>query len=236
MLKNTKLVGIAAAITLLTGVALAPSATAIGGDLPYQDIENGVGTPPNYDSGDRIEYYVGDVRTGCMVTTTVGPKSKTLKAKQDSDDSRKQAGEINSFIGSPAAAGEYTLASKIAANCAEDGGFRRADEMEDDLTVGDAVIWDWTDVDITNSTDVGLEGDIEVSGSGVDLGKAFVVVYLKGKKVASAHSDTSGYVSLRLPRTLFKKIGDTRFTYKVTANPLYYVADDTDKAIYISND
>jgi len=230
MLKNTKVVGIAAAIALLTGVAFAPSATAIGSDLPYMDIENG----PTYDSGDRIEYYVGDVRTGCMVTTKVGSKSKTLKAKQDSDDSRKLAGEINSFIGSPANAGEYTVVSIVASNCPEHPGFRRGDSMEGEIVVGDNVIWAWSDVDIDNSTDVGLEGDIEDTGTGVDLGKAKVVVYLKGKKVAEGNSDTAGYVSLRISRSLFNKIGTTRFTYTVTANALYYVADD-DKAMFVDN-
>ncbi|MEY4898901.1 MAG: hypothetical protein RL294_712 [Actinomycetota bacterium] len=230
MLKNTKVVGIAAAIALLTGVAFAPSATAVGADLPYQDIENG----PAYDSGDRIEYYVGDVRTGCMITTKVGSKSKTLKAKQDSDDSRKLAGEINAFIGAPVNAGEYTVASSVANNCADNPGFRREGDMEDEITVGDDVTWAWSDVDIDNTTDVGLEGDIEDSGTGVDLGKAKVVVYLKGKKVAEGNSDTTGYVSLRVSRSLFNKIGTTRFTYTVTANTLYYVAD-ADKSMYVSN-
>ncbi|MEN9910636.1 MAG: hypothetical protein RLZZ441_204, partial [Actinomycetota bacterium] len=39
MLKNSKVVGIAAAITLLTGVALAPSASAVNGSFPSQSLD-----------------------------------------------------------------------------------------------------------------------------------------------------------------------------------------------------
>ncbi|MSX39928.1 MAG: hypothetical protein F2785_03220, partial [Actinobacteria bacterium] len=91
MLKNTKVVGIAAAITLLAGVALAPSASGVGQSLPSQTVNI---DDTAVSAGERVTYSIADVRTGCRVTTTLGSKTKVERATGVEDNSNKIIGEI----------------------------------------------------------------------------------------------------------------------------------------------
>lgn len=221
MLKNTKAVGIAAAIALLTGVAFAPSATAVGSSRPDQILNSG----STYTSGERIEYYVDNVRTRCAVTTTVGGKSKTVIAKQDGDSDVPSFGEVNASMSAPSIAGEYTVASQVSNTCKDDAGYKLAKTMADDITVGDEVDMAETFEDLDNTKNGGLTGTMEVSATPTDLGKVKISVFRLGVLVASGYTNNSGEFSLNIARKHFRNNGDTRFTYKISSNELFYVAD-----------
>ena len=226
MLKNSKVVGIAAAITLLTGVALAPSASAVNGSFPSQSLD--AVAPSNFDAGDRIDYYVGDVRTGCTVTTTVGTKSKTFKAKQDSSYNNTSWGEVDGFIAAPSVAGEYTVASQVSKTCKDDAGYKFAANMAEDVTVGDPVSLDADFEDVVNTTKVGFSGVAELAPAGTvaqDLGKTKINVYRKGVLVASTTTNNAGEFAVQIDRKHFNKQGQTRIVVKISANGLWYVAD-----------
>ena len=223
MLKNTKVVGIAAAITLLTGVAFAPSASAVGTSKPSQSLD--AVAPSNFDSGERIDYFVNDVRTGCAVTTTVGNKSKTVKAKRDLTTDVVTFGDVNSFIAAPSIAGEYTVASMVSMSCKDDAGYKVAYDMAEDVTVGTEIDADLAAEDVVNSTNAGLVGTMEDAGSAEDLGKVKVMAYIGGKLVASGTTNNAGELNLQIARSHFKKIGETRVVVKMAANKLFYLAD-----------
>lgn len=219
MLKNTKAVGIAAAIALLTGVAFAPSATAVGGDKPEQTLNSG----STYTSGERIDYYVDNVRTRCAVTTTVGGKSKTVIARQDDASDVPSFGEVNGSMAAPSIAGEYTVASQVSNTCKDDAGFKLAGYMATDITVGDEIVMDGTFENLDNTKNGGLTGTMEVAAAATDMGKVKISVFRLGVLVASGFTNSSGEFSLNIARKHFRNNGDTRFTYKISANELFYV-------------
>jgi hypothetical protein len=221
MLKNTKAVGIAAAIALLTGVAFAPSATAVGTDKPEQSLDNG----SSYDSGERIDYYIEYVRTKCTVTTTVGNKSRTAVARQDDSSDVLTFGEVNSFIGAPSIAGEYTVASQVSKSCKDDAGYKWAENMADDITVGDDVEMNYAFEDVVNTTAGGLTGTMENAATPEDLGKTKISVYRLGVLVGSGTTNNAGEFSIQIAKKHFRANGDTRFTVKISANTLWYIED-----------
>ncbi len=224
MLKSTKVVGIASAFALLTGLAFAPIATAVGGDVPTQsDPDSG----DNFDAGDRIDYYVDYVRTGCEVTTTVGNRSKTVRAKY-SNSGAKTNGKVDNFLTAPGIAGEYKFHSMVSKSCASDPGYKRAQDMSADITVGDELVWDGSASDSGAGLSQQLEGTIENSGgSGVDLDGVKVNFVVKGKVVASAYTDSSGAVSAFVAGKHLNPRGNTRISVKLDANKYYYMSSDS---------
>lgn len=221
MLKNTKVVGIAAAIALLTGVAFAPGASAVGSNKPSQSLDGG----SNFDAGERIDYFVDDVRTGCAVTTTVGNNSKTVKAKRDLALEVVTFGDVNSFIAAPSIAGEYTVASMVSKSCKDDAGYKVGYDMAEDITVGDDVLMDGSFEDVVNTTAGGLTGTMENATVAEDLGKTKISVYRLGVLVASGTTNNAGEFSLQIAKKHFRAAGDTRFTVKISANSLWYLED-----------
>jgi len=223
MLKNTKVVGVAAAITLLTGVAFAPSASAVNGQTPTQTDAAG-----SYDAGDRIDYYVDGVRTGCSVTTKVGNISKTMVAKNDPNYAAAILGRVNSFIKAPGTAGEYTVASMVSTSCASDAGYKRAADMSEDITVG-------TELDMNDNYESAgagdsqrIYGDIEIVGGAVnqDLDGVDVLFSIRGKVVARANTDSNGDVSAVIAGKYLNSRGNTRVTVSLEANKRYYMDQD----------
>ncbi len=220
MLKNTKVVGVAAAIALLTGVAFAPSATAVNGDVPTM-------TDPtvndNFDSGARVDYFVDNVRTGCEVTTTLGSRSKTATARFDSG--ARSNGKVSNFITAPTYAGEYTIKSMVSTDCKSDAGYKRAQDMAVDITVGDEVdfnaVWD----DVGNSVEIA--GTVDEDGVDLYLGTVKILFLVKGKVVAQAYTDEDNdgdYTATIAGRNLNSR-GFTRVTMKLSSNKDYYGSD-----------
>jgi hypothetical protein len=218
MLKNTKVVGIAAAITLLAGVALAPSASAVNGSVPTQSAGGG------YDAGDRVDYDVYDVRTGCDITTTLGSQSKTVKARHDNSAAANIVGKVSSFVKAPKVAGEYSIASVVSASCASDGGYKRAADMADDVTVGDEVELDgnWD----PQGGGVRVYGDVELATVGTDMGNVRVLFSIGGKVVASATTDAgdAGAVSATIAGKYLNSRGATTVTVSLADNKNYYMS------------
>ena len=222
MLKNTKVVGIAAAITLLTGVALAPSASAVNGNVPDQSAGG------TYTAGARVTYTVTDVRTGCDVTTTLGSQKKTEKAKHDKSYAANVVGKVNSFLKAPKAAGEYTISSMVSTSCASDAGFKRAYDMSDDVTVGAERYWDETDTSDLGGDSMTLTGAIETladgSGVGVNIGATKVLFSVRGKVVASSTATDAGVVSVVIDGKYMESRGATRVRVSLSDNKLFYVS------------
>jgi hypothetical protein len=219
MLKNTKVVGIAAAITLLAGVALAPSASAINGNVPTQTV-----SVTAYDAGDRVEYLVEDVRTGCAITTTLDKVSKTVNARQDKSATAKVVGKVSSFVKAPKVAGEYTVSSMVSASCASDAGYKRAADMADDVTVGDEVEFDGADD--PQGGGVRVYGDVELSSVATDMGNIRVLFSVGGKVVASATTDAgdAGAVSATIAGKYLNSRGGTNVTVSLADNKKYYMS------------
>jgi hypothetical protein len=227
MLKNTKVVGIAAAITLLTGVAFAPSASAINGNTPTLSVDD-----TSVDAGDRIYFDVTGVRTGCAVTTKVGPNTKTVTARHDRDYAATIVGWVNTYIKAPGIAGEYKVSSMISNSCATNPGYKRAADMTEDITVGDEVFWDgsWEDSGAGNS--IRVYGAVEDGGGiGVDLDGVKVQFLVKGKVVASAYTDSSGDVSVNIEGKYLNSRGDTRVVVKLQGNKTEYMDSDAKEVV-----
>ncbi len=223
MLKNTKVVGIAAAITLLTGVAFAPSASAINGNTPTLSVDD-----TSVDAGDRISFDVTGVRTGCDVTTKVGSITKTAKAKHDKSYAAGIVGWVNTFTKAPKVAGEYTVASMISNACATNPGYKRAADMAVDITVG-------TELDMNDSYEAAgagdstrIYGDIEIVGgsTNVDLNGVKVLFSIRGNVVAKATTDGAGDVSAVIAGRYFNDRGNTRVTVSLEGNKNYYMDQD----------
>jgi hypothetical protein len=223
MLKNTKVVGIAAAITLLTGVAFAPSASAINGNTPTQTLD--AGDDSNYDAGDRIDYEVTGVRTGCAVTTKVGSISKTVVARPDRDFAASIVGWVNTFIKAPSVAGEYEVGSMISNTCATNPGYKRAADMssEGDITVGNEVTWNGSSDDSAGGNSVRISGTVEDGAADVDLDGVKVLFSIKGKVVASATTDSDGDLSVLILGRYISERGDTRVKVSLAPNKTDYM-------------
>jgi hypothetical protein len=223
MLKNTKVVGIAAAITLLTGVALAPSASAINGQTPTLTVDD-----DNYDAGTRINFDVTGVRTGCDVTTKVGSATLTKTAKHDNSYAASIIGWVNSHVKAPKVAGEYTVASMVSNSCATDPGYKRAADMAVDITVGTELDFEDDYEDSGAGDSQRIFGDIVIAGGSVnqDLNGVDVTFSVRGKVVARANTDGEGYVSAVVAGKYLNSRGNTRVTVSVEANKNYWLDYD----------
>ena len=224
MLKNTKVVGIAAAITLLTGVAFAPSASAINGTTPTLSVDDNA-----VYSGDRINFDVTGVRTGCDVTTKVGSTTLTKTAKHDKSYAANIIGWVNSHMKAPKFAGEYTVASMISNSCATNPGYKRAADMAVDITVGDEV-WIDSSIEASGAGDSQrIYGDVNVTegagGATVDLDGVKVRFSIRGQVVASATTDSDGFVSVIVAGKYLNARGNTRVDVTLEANKTEYMND-----------
>ena len=220
MLKNTKVVGVAAAITLLTGVAFAPSASAVNGSVPSLSVSD-----TSVNAGERFDFTVSNVLTGCSVTTKVGSITKTSTATRDRSYDRKGVGQVDTFIQAPSIAGDYTLSSMVSNSCASDAGYKRAADMSVDVTVGEELYGnlDWSNIGGFNAR---IYGDIEDGdGDNVDLGRVKVLFSVRGKVVASAYTDSDGYVSATVAARDLNKRGNTKVTISLEKNRFYWVDD-----------
>ena len=217
MLKNTKAVGVASAIALLTGVAFAPSATAAVNNYPEVSV-----TSASVSAGDAVEYYVDYVRKGCKVITTLGSVTRTEKAT--TVGSGLSGAVADKLIPAPSKAGEYTLRSRIANDCAADAGYSNKYNMTADITVGDEIDPD-ADWEITGARAVRIFGEAELSGSAYDLGTIKIQAYVKGKMVASTYTDSTstGAFSIVVESKYLNKKGNTKVFLKLASNKFYWM-------------
>jgi hypothetical protein len=223
MLKNTKAVGVASALALLTGVAFAPSATAAVNNYPEVSVSNA-----SVNAGDAVEYTVDYVRKGCKVITTLGTVTRTEKAT--TVGSGLSGVVSNKLIPAPSKAGEYTLRSKVANDCAADAGYSNKYNMTQDITVGDEVIPDaatdgWENV---GAKAVRIYGVAEVGAAAEDLGTIKVQASVKGKVVASTYTDstTIGGFSIVVDSKYLNKKGNTKVTLSLSSNKFYWMDQD----------
>jgi hypothetical protein len=223
MLKNTKAVGVASAIALLTGVAFAPSATAAVNNYPEVSV-----TSAAVSAGDAVEYTVDYVRKGCKVITTLGTVTRTEKAT--TVDSGLSGVVSDKLIPAPSKAGEYTLRSKIANDCAADAGYSNKYNMTQDITVGDEVVVPtatdgWENV---GAKAVRIYGVATVGVVAEDLGTIKVQASVKGKVVASTYTDsvTTGVFSIVVDSKYLNKKGNTKVTLSLSSNKFYWMDAD----------
>ena len=221
MLKNTKAVGVASAIALLTGVAFAPSATAAVNNYPEVSV-----TAAGVAAGEAVEYTVDYVRQGCKVITTLGSVTRTEKAT--TVGSGLSGVVSNKLIAAPAKAGEYVLRSKVANDCAADAGYSNKYNMTADITVGDEIIADNESWEITGARAVRIFGDAELATVAHDLGTIKIQAYVKGKMVASTYTDsvTTGAFSIVVESKYLNKNGITRVNLKLSSNKFFWM-DET---------
>ena len=220
MLKNTKAVGVASAIALLTGVAFAPSATAAVNNYPEVSV-----TLAAVNAGEAVEYTVDYVRKGCKVITTLGSVTRTEKAT--TVGSGLSGVVSNKLIPAPAKAGEYVLRSKVANDCAADAGYSNKYNMTADITVGDEIEADG-DWEITGARAVRIYGDAELATVAYDLGTIKIQAYVKGKMVASTYTDSvnTGAFSIVVESKYLNKNGITRVNLKLSSNKFWWM-DET---------
>jgi hypothetical protein len=218
MLKNTKAVGVASAIALLTGVAFAPSATAAVNNYPEVSV-----TDNSVDAGDAVEYYVDYVRTGCKVITTLGSVTRTEKAT--TVGSGLSGAVADKLIPAPSKAGEYTLRSRIANDCAADAGYSNKYNMSADITVGDEIVADSEGWEITGARAVRIYGDAENATVVQDLGTVKIQAYVKGEMVASTYTDSvaTGAFSIVVESKYLNKKGNTQVTLKLSSNKFFWM-------------
>ena len=217
MLKNTKAVGVASAIALLTGVAFAPSATAAVNNYPELSVSSAA-----VDAGQAVEYYVDYVRKGCKVITTLGSVTRTEKAT--TVGSGLSGAVSDKLIPAPSKAGVYTLRSKIANDCAADAGYSNKYNMTADITVGDEIDPD-ADWEITGARAVRIYGDAELAGSAYDLGTIKIQAYVKGELISSTYTDSAnaGAFSIVIESKYLNKKGNTQVTLKLASNKFYWM-------------
>ena len=234
MLKNTKIAGIATALTLMAGVALAPTASALV--LIHPTLETDGTTEAN--AGDLVNWGISDIRTGCSVTTTLGSKSATVTAVKTSDTSDAitlgAIGEIApKTIKAPSYAGEFVLKSQVESTCKDDAKFK----MSEDVWVGSAAYFggesEWTyDTVAGDSLAMDVTGYIvdfdeydNYSGDTItDLGDGVKVLFYNGKKlIASTGIADDGFVSVRLPGNSFKAVGSATIRVALSHNADYYI-------------
>ena len=239
MLKNTKIAGIATALTLMAGVALAPTASAFVLVHPSLMTDN-----VDVNAGDSVEWGVEDIRTGCSVTTTLGSNSVTVKAIRTSDTSDASTlgaiGEITpKLIKGPHYAGEFVLKSQVGSTCKDDAGYKMSSEdvwVGSDAYFGGESDWDYNTVagdslamDVTGYI-VDFDEYDNYSGDTItDLGDGVKVLFYNGKKlIASTGIADDGFVSVRLPGNSFKAVGSATIRVALSHNADYYVpaADD----------
>jgi hypothetical protein len=221
MLKNTKAVGIAAAVTLLAGVALAPSATGVGQYLPLLTVSDSF-----VDAGEQVDYFIDDVRTGCKVTTKLGAKTKVDKAVGQTGDTRRIYGEVDSYIVAPIVAGEYTLRSRVNSDCKDDAGYSNTFRMTDLITVGEEVtVEEFEDEGNWESLPNGsvrIYGWVEDGAGAQDLGAVKVNFLVRGDVVATGYTDEDGYVVASIAKKYLNNRGNTNVKLKLSPNRVYF--------------
>jgi hypothetical protein len=240
MLKTTKIVGIATALTLMTGVALAPTASALV--LVHPSLLTDETTSAN--AGDLVNWGVSDIRTGCSVTTTLGSKSATVTAVKTSDTSDAitlgAIGEsVPKTIKAPTYAGEFVLKSQVESTCKDDAKFKMSEDVwvgsdayfggESDWTY-DTVAGDSLAMDVTGYLVNFDEYDSYTGESITDVGDGVKVLFYNGRKlIASTGVADDGFVSVRLPGKSFKVAGSTTIRVALSHNAEHYIpaADDT---------
>ncbi len=222
MLKNTKAVGVASAIALLTGVAFAPSATAAVFNYPSLTVSVG---STAVDAGIAVEYTVDDVRKGCKVITTLGSVTRTERATTVGSN---QSGTVsNKIIPAPSKAGEYTLRSRVANDCKADAGYSNKLNMSALITVGDEIDPDasW---ETTGARAVRIFGDAELAGTAFDLGTIKIQAYVKGKLVSSTYTDSAnaGAFSIVIESKYLNKKGNTKVNLGLSSNKFWFMDED----------
>ena len=219
MLKNTKVVGIAAAVALLTGVAIAPSATAIGTTRPELSV-----TDTYVYSGDVVEYYVDYVRAGCKVITTLGGKTRTERATKVDGD--RDGAVVDKQITAPKQAGEYQLRSMVGKECASDAGYKNPVNMSETITVGEEItgIDDWETVGARAVRIYGTAYN-EVDEEDQDLGTVKIQAYVKGKVVSSTYTDgiNDGDFAIVIESKYLNKRGNTKVTLHLSSNLSFWM-------------
>jgi hypothetical protein len=219
MLKNTKAVGVASAIALLTGVAFAPSATAAVNNYPEVSTTS---VTDIYTAGEAVEYTVDYVRKGCKVITTLGSVTRTEKAT--TVGSGLSGVVSNKLIPAPSKAGEYTLRSKVANDCAADAGYSNKYNMTEDISVGAEVVADasW---ETTGARAVRIYGDAELATVAYDLGTIKIQAYVKGELISSTYTDSAnaGAFSIVIESKYLNKKGNTQVYLKLSSNKFYWM-------------
>jgi hypothetical protein len=217
MLKNTKAVGVASAIALLTGVVFAPSATAVFGHYPW------VGATSASIGGGVVKYSVLYVLKGCKVITTLGSATRTEEATTPGRGGLVGV-VMNKRIPAPSKAGEYTLRSKVANDCATEAGYSNNSRMTEDITVGDEIVADG-DWEITGARAVRIFGTAELSGAAYDLGTIKIQAYVKGELISSTYTDSAnaGAFSIVIESKYLNKKGNTQVTLKLASNKFYWM-------------
>lgn len=227
MLKNTKAVGVASAIALLTGVAFAPSATAAVNNYPEVSTSS---LTDIYTAGEAVEYTVDYVRKGCKVMTTLGTVTRTERAT--TVGSGLSGSVSNKLIPAPSKAGEYTLRSKVANDCAADAGYSNKYNMTEDISVGSEITteipaltegWENVGAKAVRIFGVALEGVADK-----DLGTIKIQAYVKGKMVASTYTDSvdTGEFSIVVDSKFLNKKGNTKVTLHLSSNKFYWMDVD----------
>jgi len=218
MLKNTKAVGVASAIALLTGVAFAPSATAAVNNYPEVSV-----TSAAVKAGQAVEYTVDYVLKGCKVMTTLGSVTRTEKAT--TVGSNKSGSVSSKLIPAPSKAGEYTLRSRVANDCKADAGYSNKYNMTADITVGTEIVADDEGWEITGARAVRIYGTAELATVAKDLGTIKIQAYAKGKMVASTYTDsaTTGAFSIVVDSKYLNKNGITQVFLKLSSNKFHWM-------------
>ena len=227
MLKNTKAVGVASAIALLTGVAFAPSATAAVNNYPEVSITSLTGI---FTAGEAVEYTVDYVRKGCKVITTLGSVTRTEKAT--TVGSGLSGVVSDKLIPAPSKAGEYVLRSKVANDCAADAGYSNKYNMTEDISVGTEITgeipaltdgWENVGAKAVRIFGVALEGVADK-----DLGTIKIQASVKGKVVASTYTDSAvtGAFSIVVDSKYLNKKGNTKVTLSLSSNKFHWMDQD----------
>jgi len=209
-------VGVASAIALLTGVVFAPSATAVFSRYPWLSV-----TSASVGAGGAVEYTVDYVLKGCKVITTLRSVTRTETAT-----GRGLVGVVrNQRIPAPSKAGNYTLRSRIANDCAAEAGYNFWYNMTEYITVGDEIIADNGDWEITGARAVRIFGTAELGGAAYDLGTIKIQAYVDGELISSTYTDsqTTGAFSIVIESKYLNKKGDTQVHLKLSSNQFFWM-------------
>ena len=210
-------VGVASAISLLAGVGFAPSATAVFGRYPWVGVSSA-----SVGAGGDVRYSVVYVLKGCKVITTLGSVTRTDEA---TTLGRGLVGFVmNKRITAPSKAGEYTLRSKVANDCATEAGYSNNSKMTEDITVGDEIVAD-ADWEITGARAVRIFGTAELGGAAYDLGTIKIQAYVKGELISSTYTDSAnaGAFSIVIESKYLNKKGNTQVTLKLATNKFFFM-------------
>jgi hypothetical protein len=243
MLIKQKIAVTLTALSLMSMVAIAPTAMAIPiNENPDILVDN------NYvDAGSIVTFDVDSVRAKCAVTTTLGSRKVVDKAvATESTDDAATIGEIvDATIRAPRVAGVYVVKSIVSKSCASDSGYRSSDDIfvgqplyigADDID-GDGS-WDYDSASASNFA-TRIYGDVvdydeyfDGDGEFIDLGTVKLQFYKGNKLIASTTTDSDGYFSVVLPSKSFKTSGEHDITVKLSGNRDYYMEMDSDVNVF----